>query len=369
MDLKNIEVGGSEFINDHIIYGESVYHMLNKLLDSTDDHITNVSTAVACLKQCGEPNCKNKWSRGDNVENLLEKFDTKVMGWGVRTNGVIEKGQSVTFYWGILKIQNPCDSLYATEFNVNSKEKIYVDANAAGGLSKYFNHSCKPNVILKQVTKNNWPLLVFVAKRRIRVGEELTWNYRENYMFSECLCNSCRKEGGPEKENTKIKKRKIREDMDDPPKRHCGSQASQLPMTNHHHATFPPNVLQQSGNDDDDTTVTTQQRTRLQTRRKRKEMTGTEPGTGPGTHPGTGPGTGPGIEPGIEPGTEPGTGPGTGPGIEPGTGPGTGPGIEPGTGPGTGLESLSEPNPGKVVCTHQGCMDTFSKKGHMYRHL
>jgi SET domain-containing protein len=42
-----------------------------------------------------------------------------------------------------------------------------------GSGAEYANHSCKPNLKIKRATG----CLFLVSLRKIRVGEELTWNY------------------------------------------------------------------------------------------------------------------------------------------------------------------------------------------------
>ncbi len=67
-----------------------------------------------------------------------------------------------------------------------------IDGNVPGNIAKYVNHACKPNC---EIDIKNKRVFIF-AKRTIKPGEELTYDYDTEY-FDEfikpkgCLCNSC----------------------------------------------------------------------------------------------------------------------------------------------------------------------------------
>jgi uncharacterized protein len=71
-------------------------------------------------------------------------------------------------------------------------DKLTIDGNIPGNTAKYINHSCKPNCEID--IKNN-RVYVF-AKRNIKSGEELNYDYDEEYFeyfFSNgrCKCSTC----------------------------------------------------------------------------------------------------------------------------------------------------------------------------------
>jgi SET domain-containing protein len=67
-----------------------------------------------------------------------------------------------------------------------------IDGSSRGNLARYVNHSCRPNAeaLLRKGT------IVFVALRRLAVGEEITLDYGKDYfdLFIKnvgCRCASC----------------------------------------------------------------------------------------------------------------------------------------------------------------------------------
>ncbi len=69
---------------------------------------------------------------------------------------------------------------------------VYINVNIDGGLAKYINHSCNLNCKLIQWYVKGLPRMCFFAKREIKKGAELTFNY--NWIkemgkgHTKCLC-------------------------------------------------------------------------------------------------------------------------------------------------------------------------------------
>lgn len=77
-------------------------------------------------------------------------------------------------------------------FEVNSRWTI--DGKARSNIARYFNHSCNPNA---DTTIRNGRVFIFTL-RRIKPGEELTYDYGTDYLKnvigkSNCKCSRCRK--------------------------------------------------------------------------------------------------------------------------------------------------------------------------------
>ena len=67
-----------------------------------------------------------------------------------------------------------------------------IDGNIAGNAARFINHSCKPNC---EVDLYKRRIYIF-AKRAIKVGEELTYDYDTEYFDEHikprgCLCQKC----------------------------------------------------------------------------------------------------------------------------------------------------------------------------------
>lgn len=78
-----------------------------------------------------------------------------------------------------------------------------VDAKQQGNLGRYLNHSCNPNLDTQNVITNTadlrFPTVAFFAKRNIKAGEELCWDYQyelsddvERALICHCGSANCR---------------------------------------------------------------------------------------------------------------------------------------------------------------------------------
>lgn len=122
------------------------------------------------------------------------------IGLGLFTSRRISKGDLVIEYTGKLLSNAEADYLNSRYlFQVNRRWTI--DGSGRENLSRYINHSCRPNCIAYTSR-----LKVFIyAKRNIAPGEELSYDYGKEY-FDEfikprgCACLHCAKKnarGGP----------------------------------------------------------------------------------------------------------------------------------------------------------------------------
>jgi SET domain-containing protein len=86
------------------------------------------------------------------------------------------------------KIRAPEDNYIAW---INSK--LYVDARRNGSGAEFMNHSCAPNLVAR---RERGHLLLF-SRRKIRGGEELTWNYHYPIKLRRipCTCGARRCRG------------------------------------------------------------------------------------------------------------------------------------------------------------------------------
>jgi uncharacterized protein len=113
-------------------------------------------------------------------------------GLGLFTNLSVERGGFVVEYVGELltcKEANERGGKYLFE---TSKDR-FIDGTSRSNLARYINHSCRPNC---EIEIRSGRVLVF-AKRSIKAGEELNYDYGEEY-FDEyikpcgCRCDKCR---------------------------------------------------------------------------------------------------------------------------------------------------------------------------------
>jgi len=119
------------------------------------------------------------------------KIKKSSSGLGLYSNIEIKKGSFVIEYTGNLittEEANKKGGKYL--FEINSKWTI--DGTKRENISRYINHSCKPNCIAYIVGKK----VKIYSLKNINPGEELTYNYGKEY-FDEyikpygCKCNYC----------------------------------------------------------------------------------------------------------------------------------------------------------------------------------
>ena len=115
-------------------------------------------------------------------------------GWGVKAMERIPSGSFVVEYVGEVITSDEAEErgkkydaegrtyLFDLDFNSGGDDNPYtVDAAFYGNLSHFINHSCDPNLNIFNVFINNldpnMPQLALFAKREIKKGEQITFDY------------------------------------------------------------------------------------------------------------------------------------------------------------------------------------------------
>lgn len=163
-----------------------------------DNHgrlIINQGTAIyECNTACDcDKNCKNRVvQRGRKMP--LQVFKTRQKGWGVRSTQFIPKGTFIEEYIGeVIQVDEGdsrgqvydklgCTYLFDMDFAQSELPTKYViDSYTLGNVSRFFNHSCSPNLEVYAVfydsADNQMHRLAFFAKRDIQKDEELCFDY------------------------------------------------------------------------------------------------------------------------------------------------------------------------------------------------
>ncbi len=112
-------------------------------------------------------------------------------GVGLFTFSPIKKGSCVVEYTGrALSESEMCTNNSKYLFAISDKKMI--DGRGKSNGARYINHSCRPNCELEI-----WRGRAFImAKRAIKPGEELSYNYGKEYFEAHiqpkgCKCNKC----------------------------------------------------------------------------------------------------------------------------------------------------------------------------------
>lgn len=127
--------------------------------------------------------------------NFTLKVKKSRAGLGLFALEVIPKGSTIIEYIGE-KISAKEESSGKYIFNVNKKWDI--DGSPRWNTARYVNHSCRPNC----EAINRKGRIFIVAKRNIRVGEELYYHYGKEYFHgiilrNGCLCEKCERRKQP----------------------------------------------------------------------------------------------------------------------------------------------------------------------------
>jgi SET domain-containing protein len=120
-----------------------------------------------------------------------------ISGWGVYAGEPIAKDARIIDYKGELVSQAEG---WRREQRYLPRQRIWVfniderwarDAAVGGNIARYINHACHPNCYVDIVGRTIWIL----ASRRIRPGEELTYDYNtEGVAKIACRCTpGCRR--------------------------------------------------------------------------------------------------------------------------------------------------------------------------------
>lgn len=116
---------------------------------------------------------------------------SSISGWGVYADQTIQEDARIVEYKGELVSQSEAAR---REERYLSRNRIWIfiingrwarDGAYGGNIARYVNHSCKPNCYTEVIGHHVWVL----AARRIRKGEELTYDYNTDGVAGiRCLC-------------------------------------------------------------------------------------------------------------------------------------------------------------------------------------
>ncbi len=127
----------------------------------------------------------------------IARRQSAIAGWGVYAAQPIDEDTRIVEYKGELVSQAegarretrylPRQRIWI--FNIN--DRWVRDAARGGNIARYVNHACAPNCYTDIVGRHIW----IIAARRIREGEELTYDYNtEGAAGIPCLCRPrCRR--------------------------------------------------------------------------------------------------------------------------------------------------------------------------------
>jgi len=122
----------------------------------------------------------------------LRLAESKIHRWGVYAAETIPAGRKVMEYKGEKISQAEADRRRHTPYLFVLDEDWVLDGGVGGSGAEFVNHSCEPNLVTRIMKKH----ILYMSRRRIRKGEELTVDYNydgtDETMRCACGARSCR---------------------------------------------------------------------------------------------------------------------------------------------------------------------------------
>eukprot|EP01126_Amoeba_proteus_P009095 TRINITY_DN13450_c0_g4_i2.p1 TRINITY_DN13450_c0_g4~~TRINITY_DN13450_c0_g4_i2.p1 ORF type:complete len:341 (+),score=84.40 TRINITY_DN13450_c0_g4_i2:58-1023(+) len=126
-----------------------------------------------------------RMKRLNSTGERLQVLRSAIQGWGVYAKQWIRKGEIIIEYVGELidtALADKRESYYNQHgigcymFRIPDEDSI-VDATLKGNMARFINHSCDPNAKTDHIYYNNQTKIVIYARRDIRPGEEISYDY------------------------------------------------------------------------------------------------------------------------------------------------------------------------------------------------
>lgn len=126
---------------------------------------------------------KGKYEPG----NFTLKVKRSVAGLGLFTQEPIKKGACIIEYAGKVLTKEEDEASNSLYLFLVAKNKT-IDGAVRTNTARYINHSCRPNCEIDIYKQRVWVM----AKRNIKAGEELTYDYDTDYFEAYIKPKGCR---------------------------------------------------------------------------------------------------------------------------------------------------------------------------------
>jgi SET domain-containing protein len=113
-------------------------------------------------------------------------------GLGLFAVEPIEKGEFIIEYTGPRITNDEVEARRHTRYLFTVNSRWTIDGSPRSNVARYINHSCRPNAEAQQHRGKIW----IVARKRIKPGEEIAYNYGKDYFDTfigteKCRCSKC----------------------------------------------------------------------------------------------------------------------------------------------------------------------------------
>jgi SET domain-containing protein len=127
-----------------------------------------------------------------NKGNLNYRVKRTTTGLGLFALATIPKGARIIEYTGPLVTNAEVERRKTGKYFFGVNTKWSIDGSPRSNIARYINHSCRPNAEALISGRRVW----IWAKRKIRAGEEITYDYGQEYFDVHikpkgCRCQKC----------------------------------------------------------------------------------------------------------------------------------------------------------------------------------
>ncbi len=185
---------------DVVEMGVSEYESFFQTRYTSSLRMTSYPDFCKIIKKC--PSRVKKGGMGVSMRGLFEENREKIksgyvcestikwisdqMGYGLFTDRFIRKGEFIGEYVGLLLIRQIISKIegnYCMRYPKLSFGLSYytVDAERIGNETRFINHNYVPNVKPDSALEKGFSHCVMIALRDIEAGEQLTYDYGEDY--------------------------------------------------------------------------------------------------------------------------------------------------------------------------------------------
>jgi len=145
---------------------------------------------------------------GKNKEQSIRFGRSSIHAWGVFADEKISKGDMIVEYRGVLISNRVCEkrekeyekSKVGSDYMFRIDKEVVCDATYQGNVARFINASCDPNCFTKIVTIDGTKRIIISAKKDIKPGEELVYDYMFPLEYDEkkripCHCGTSKCKG------------------------------------------------------------------------------------------------------------------------------------------------------------------------------
>lgn len=154
------------------------------------------------LASFGDASRKADRLAGRDREQQLRFDKSQIHGWGVYAEEPIAAGDMIIEYRGEIignavadKREKEYERIKLDDYMFRIDAYTVCDATLLGNVARYINASCSPNCYTQIITAGESKRIVIYAKRDIKEGEELCYDYKFSLEYDPlkripCRCGS-----------------------------------------------------------------------------------------------------------------------------------------------------------------------------------